>query len=88
MKVRLPSESVIMKDTATARNTGWCSEGAGKKHGQLSLLLPSNFLPMPAGQETRVMQSAEVWLLGHRVGPRRTENGTGSIGYPGRLTST
>lgn len=31
MKTRLPSECVIMKDIATARNTGWCSEGAEKK---------------------------------------------------------
>lgn len=95
-KERLLSESVIIRHSATAKNTGWCSEGAGKRCGQLSLLpllLLSNFLPvpsigkpypMPAGRETRVMPSAEIWLLGHGSGKRRRE-------YPGserRMTST
>lgn len=93
---RLPSESAIVRHTATARNTGWCSEGAGKKHGQLP---PPAFqfpaippvgkpYPMPAGEETRVIQSAEVWLLRHREGRKRKENGPGSDGYPERITST
>ena len=79
-----------MRDTGTTRNPAWCREGAGKKRGQLSLLWPSDFLPVhligkpypkPCGKETRVIQSAEVQLLGYRVGQRRTG---GVCGVPRR----
>lgn len=58
--------------------------GAGKEQGRNtanSLFWPSDFLPVhligkpypkPAGKETRVIQSAEVQLLGYRVGQRKT----------------
>lgn len=59
--------TIIRRDTVTARNTEQHREGTGKKRGQVSLLLPSNFLTGPpigkaypklVGKETGVIQQA------------------------------
>ena len=67
MSERCLEGTIIKRDIAIARNAASCREGTGKKCGQLSLLLPSNFLPVhpigkaypkPIGKDTKAMQQA------------------------------